>query len=162
MTRVCPQEQDVLDLVAIGQWPSRADASLQAHAATCDICRDLAAVAGAIAESRDAVAPAAHVPDASVVWYRAQVLARIDAARRASRPMLIAQLAALGCVVAVVLVWSGAGGQWFTAWWQWLAGLMPERSVASDMAPSWTPSTIPGFRWMIVAAVALTAVVPVG
>src|SRR6188768_22628 len=97
MTRICPHEQDVLDLVAIGQWPARADASLVAHAEACETCRDLASVAGAIVESRDAL-PATHVPDASVVWYRAQVRARLDAARRAGRPMLFAQMAAVAGV----------------------------------------------------------------
>jgi len=161
MTPFCPHEQDVLDLVAIGQWPARADATLVAHAAACETCRDLASVAGAIIESRDTL-PTAHVPDASVVWYRAQVRARLDAASRAGRPMLFAQIAAVAGIAAIVLVWSGAGSQWLAAWWQWLAGLVPERSADTTSAWAWTPTALPGLRWLLVAAILLGAIVPLG
>jgi hypothetical protein len=103
----CACERDVLDLVAIGQWPSRADEALRAHVASCATCAEVAAVAAAVrewADDSDAAEPV-KVPDASVVWYRAQVRAREDATRRASRPVLVAQLVALvAVVIAAVLI----------------------------------------------------------
>lgn len=104
----CAHERDVLDLVAIGQWPARADEALRAHVAACGTCAEVAAVAAAVrdwADEADAVVPAI-VPDASVVWYRAQVRAREEATRRASRPVLVAQLVALVAVV-MAAVWIG-------------------------------------------------------
>ena len=104
----CAHERDVLDLVAIGQWPARADEALRAHVAACGTCAEVAAVAAAVrdwADGADAVVPAI-VPDASVVWYRAQVRAREEATRRASRPVLVAQLVALVAVV-MAAVWIG-------------------------------------------------------
>jgi hypothetical protein len=104
----CACERDVLDLVAIGQWPSRADEALRAHVAACTTCAEVAAVAAAVREWADDsdTAEPVKVPDASVVWYRAQVRAREEATRRASRPVLVAQLVALVAVV-VAAVWIG-------------------------------------------------------
>jgi hypothetical protein len=144
----CVHERDVLDLVAIGQWPSRADETLRAHVATCATCAEVAAVAAAVrewADETDASEPV-KVPDASVVWYRAQVRAREEATRRASRPVLVAQLVAL---VAVVLaaVWIGPELS--------LSVSMPEMPVMPDLS-GWWP-TLPSqeqFGWLGWAAVA--------
>ena len=38
----CRFEEDVLMYVGTGRWPDRAPAEVTAHAATCEICRDLA------------------------------------------------------------------------------------------------------------------------
>ena len=74
--------------------------------ASCDVCRDLATVASAMSDLHEATAADVKVPDASVVWYRAQVRARQELARRAARPVAAAQAAA-----ALV----GLGGA-FTGW----------------------------------------------
>ena len=44
----CPCERDVLDLVAIGQWPSRADEALRAHVAACATCAEVASIAAVV------------------------------------------------------------------------------------------------------------------
>jgi hypothetical protein len=131
----CVHENEVLELVSMDQWPARADATLLAHAATCAVCRDMVAAAGAIAELRDEVASPAHVPDASVVWYRAQVRARAEAAQRATRPMFVAQAVAVTCLLGLGLAWFRSGAAGLAGWWQWLTGLMPS-------APSWSPSDV--------------------
>jgi len=140
----CACERDVLDLVAIGQWPSRADETLRAHVAACATCAEVAAVAAAVREWADETdnPQPVKVPDASVVWYRAQVRARQEATRRASRPVLVAQLVALVAVV-IAAVWIG-----------------PELSLSVSMPDlsGWWPS-LPGSEqfswlgWAVVAAV---------
>jgi len=138
----CPCERDVLDLVAIGQWPSRADETLRAHVAACATCAEVAVVAAAVREWADEAdnPQPVKVPDASVVWYRAQVRARQEATRRASRPVLVAQLVALVAVV-IAAVWIG-----------------PELSLSVSMPDlsGWWPS-LPGseqFGWIGWAALA--------
>ena len=43
MSRIeCSRELEILDAVASGRWPNRADAELRAHASTCSICADVA------------------------------------------------------------------------------------------------------------------------
>ncbi len=103
----CDREGDVLDLVAIGQWPALADADLAAHVAACPNCSELALVASAIVDVRDTGAAHKRLPDAGVVWLRAQMRAREDAARRAARPLWIAQLTGVAVIAAVLVIWFG-------------------------------------------------------
>jgi len=132
----CPHEADILDLVAIDQWPARADAALRAHAESCEVCGDLAAAASAIVQLREET-PAAdvRVPDASVVWYRAQMRARAENMQRASRPILVVQYAALACALVIALAFSGPVIGWAGAWWQWLVGTVPSFADLTIQAP---------------------------
>jgi len=110
----CPREHDVLDAVASGRWPD-GDAGLQAHVAQCAICRDLGEVASALAlehvttwqeTGRDTL------PPGHVVWWRAQMRARGEAARLAARPITMVQTlgtaSAVGVVAAVAAKFDGS------------------------------------------------------
>ena len=44
----CAFESEVVMAVVQSRWPDRADAELREHVKTCEICADVAAVAGAI------------------------------------------------------------------------------------------------------------------
>ena len=104
----CEREQDVMDAVAAGRWPVRPDARLDAelreHIACCPVCGDLAAVLAAVAVERDSAWVESAVPPASVVWWRAQIRAREEASRRAARPIVIVQGAAVSLLIAAALV----------------------------------------------------------
>ena len=154
----CPRETEVVDLVAIGQWPARADAALAEHVAGCEICSDVAVVATALTDLGESSMPAVRVPDAGAVWYRAQVAAREELARRATRPMLAAEIAAaLAAVVVIALTWQ-MGGDVVRQWWSGLAGLSIELPVAqtagwfSEMGSTW--------RWVAIGFVAWIALIP--
>jgi hypothetical protein len=115
----CPREADVLDAVAAGRWPegrAGADVELAAHVAACAVCRDLAVVAAALAEEHEAAWTDAAPPPSDVVWWRAQLRARTEAAHAAARPMAVVQgIGAVMALVAVVLVLVGYGGALLTA-----------------------------------------------
>ncbi len=151
----CVHERDVLDLVAVGQWPARADHVLRTHVADCAACAEVAAVAAAVRDW-DEAGPAVQVPDASVVWYRAQARAREEALRKAGRPVLVAQVAAVVAIVAAVAV-VGPGWAWMTAWWpDWS---LPVPSLSVDLSAWWpelpTRESIESwgvFGWAILAA----------
>ena len=152
----CPHESDVLDLIAIGQWPARADAALVEHVAGCEICSDVAVVAAAFADLGESSLSAVRVPDASAVWYRAQVAAREELARRATRPMLAAEVAAmLGAVIVMFFVWH-AGGDAIRQWWSGLAGLSIPLPSA-EMAARFTGTT---WRWIAIGFAAWIALIP--
>ncbi len=105
----CPFESDVLDAVASRRWPARAGGALHAHVASCASCADLATVAGALLYEEDAAYAEAHVPPAPAVWHRAQLRAREEAARAATRPIGFVQGLAFACGVAAVIgaaVWG--------------------------------------------------------
>ena len=171
----CPREDDVLDLVAIGQWPARADAALAAHVAGCAICRDLAVAASAISEMRETL-PDVRVPDASVVWYRSERRARAEATRRATRPMFAAQIAAALVALAVVAGWWSG---WFglpglgsgvtaglAATWAWTletarGASEAARGASGSLAAMSLDSASPTLRWVLAGIATLAALIPV-
>lgn len=104
----CPREQEVVDTLATGQWPERADADLRRHVAGCPVCDDLVAVLDPLAAAWSETRADVHVPAPGTVWWRAQMRARQEAARAATRPVIVAQavggLAALiACVLGMVV-----------------------------------------------------------
>jgi hypothetical protein len=132
----------------MGQWPARADAALQAHVNECDVCGDLAAAAAAILELRDEPVQPVSVPDSSVVWYRAQIHARIDAAAHAARPLRMAQAAGAVCFLAVALAWWNAGTSFFGFLWARFSGLSfawPRVDALPDVASA-------GATWLSIGA----------
>lgn len=160
----CACEREVLDLVAIGQWPSRADDTLRAHVAACETCAEVASIASVVrdwANEADARQPV-KVPDASVVWFRAQVRAREDAARRASRPLLVAQLFAVA-TVALAVFWIGPSLSWplsmpdVAAWWAALPSL-PSFPTISALSTEHL-SRFSWLGWAALAALGAWAVV---
>ena len=100
MTIQCPFEQELLDAVASKRWPSRADRSLALHVAGCSNCRDTAEIAQAFFDERHDPRTEPALPSASGIWWRAQIRAREESARLASRPIAIVQAIATVCVAA--------------------------------------------------------------
>lgn len=150
--RTCPHEADVLDLVAIGQWPQRADARLRAHVGGCDVCAEVASIATAVREWSEA-APVARMPEASVVWHRAQVKARAEAARAAARPVWVAQAVALiGLVVA--LVWMGPSASWYSGAWSTMTQAMPSVPSVPSVPTVHSDSVMTGWGTTVFLAVA--------
>lgn len=152
----CPREAEVLDLVAIGQWPARADEALRAHVATCAVCADLAAVAVAMSTLNDSALASARVPDAAVVWYRAQRRARADLARRAGRPMLVAQIVAAGVLFGAGLFAWPASSAWLAAWWTGMADSAAPLDLTFRInwtaTSNWIAAGVAGSVMLIVAA----------
>ena len=160
MTPSCPREAEVLDLVWTNQWPARAERSLVDHVTTCDVCRDLTTVASAIGDLNDATVAELKVPDASVVWYRAEVRARQELTRRATRPVAAAQTAAAVVGIGGVLTAWRLGGASFVEWWQGVSppqfpqvGVWPAQGTQTS-APVWPRLLAAAAAWarMVTAA----------
>lgn len=106
----CPFETDVLDALASHRWPARAGESLRAHVAQCSSCADLAEVAGALLNDEDAAMTAARVPTPASVWHRAQLRAREEDVRAATRPIGFVQGLGFSSAIAIAIaaaVWGG-------------------------------------------------------
>ena len=158
LTPSCPREAEVLDLVWTNQWPARADQALVEHVAQCAICRDLALVASAVGDLDEPTRLDMKVPDASVVWYRAQVRARQELARRATRPVAAAQVAA-GVLGAggLFTAWR-LGGPAFVEWWQSLSTpTLPQVSIWSEIV---TFTSTPTFAWILAGAAGWALMIP--
>ena len=109
----CPFEADTLAASIQGRWPDRVDAELRDHIHNCEICADVAAVAGALDTARDEIRTQIVVPDAGRVWWVSQMRARREAARTAARPITAAQVVTFACVVALLGACFGATSTWF-------------------------------------------------
>jgi len=102
----CAREADALEAVAFGRWPDHA-AELRAHVAACAVCAELVDVAQALHDDRDSACREAMVPTAGIVWWRATIRARADAARTASRPITVAQGVAGACAAGLTCGFAG-------------------------------------------------------
>jgi hypothetical protein len=109
----CEFEAEVLAAVIQSRWPERTDPVLRAHVATCPLCSDVTAVAGALEESGEAIRESAIVPDSGRVWWLAQMRVRREAARAAGRPITVAQVLAFACAVGLLGACFGATSTWF-------------------------------------------------
>ena len=156
----CACEQAVIEAVGAGGWPDRADAELRAHVAACAVCREVADVACLLQEERDEAWREAQVPSSGLVWWRAEMRARAEAARVASRPMTVVQGLALGTVavalVAGIGVWSGWAGQWMG----WLQSLGPT-TVEWRVAAGSNLATIAQHGVLIAIVAGVLALVPI-
>ena len=124
MKRVdCAHEADVLAAVSMNRWPERVDRELREHVAACAICTDVVTVAAAFEAESEAVRALSRVPDSGIVWWRAQMRARQDAARVAVRPITIAQAVAFAGAVGVAGALFGATASWFQHGVRWMARL---------------------------------------
>jgi predicted anti-sigma-YlaC factor YlaD len=114
----CPREAETIR-AAWAEGDARA--LPQAHLAECPGCREIAELAQAFRDDREAACSAAHPPSAGLVWWRAERRAREEAARKAARPISVVHGIALGCATAALVAILGlalSGGQaGLSGWW---------------------------------------------
>ena len=128
----CPREHDIVEAVGFGRWGR--DVELSAHADRCAICRDLVDVAHALHDDRTALMREAQPPTAGVVWWRATIRARAEAAHTAMQPITVVQAIAAACV-------AGATAALATLVWRWMepadrvGDLLLRLAVDSGAAP---------------------------
>jgi hypothetical protein len=73
----------------------------------CPRCGPLVAVAKMIREEFERTTRQARVPTPEIVWWRAQMRAREDAARAAARPILFTQALAIAAVIGLLISVAG-------------------------------------------------------
>jgi hypothetical protein len=72
-------------------------------------------------EWADAWDEAAEVPDANVVWLRAQLRARAEAASLAARPIAVVQALGVACAIGAAAGVIGTMAWWLRSWMAWLS-----------------------------------------
>ena len=152
----CPREQDVLDALAAGRWPARCEDELRAHVAECGVCADVIEVVKPMREAHDELWPTIQIPPAGTVWWRAQLRARQEAARNASRPITVAQvLAGVAAVVALVGVFYAAA-PWLSDF-NFTAPVLPSLELGSLELP--TLAELGLWGWVAIIAFLTWAVI---
>jgi hypothetical protein len=99
----CPRELEVLDAIASSRWPNRLNEDLERHVEGCVFCKELGLVAEALRVDFSSAIEQARVPTAGLVWWRAEIRARQDSLRTASRPITLAHYIGVGCASIVAL-----------------------------------------------------------
>ena len=102
--RVCDKERAVRDMVRAGQD----DPALRDHLARCESCRQDAEVAAWMIAFAELPVEPVRLPDPGMLWWKAQLLQRWDAQRRAAEPIDKGQQAQVGigaAACAVLLYW---------------------------------------------------------
>ena len=93
----CTREADVVRSAATGSW----DPDLQNHIAECASCAEVFELASVLHADDEHMQRDAKVPAPGLMWWRATIRARAEAARTAEKPITIVQGIAGSCVVAV-------------------------------------------------------------
>ena len=120
------------------------------------MCADVALVAEYLAPQGELARAEAALPNPGVIWWRAHVLARREAAERATQPIAIAQRVACASgiaalLVAVVLQWSKLH--------DWLLRSVERSRFGDVMAGLWTGPSNTVFVMGLGACLALAAFV---
>ena len=158
----CSREQELIDVVESQRWPDRTAPDLRSHVAECSICADIVDVVSALHADRDAVMENVQVPAASVVWWRAEVRARQEAARVAARPITLVLAFAAASTVGVGLALLGLVTPVVGEWLNWLGVTLLGlgRSGGFDLGSLSTLGFSPGLPALIVIGISI-ALAPV-
>jgi hypothetical protein len=125
----CEFEPEVLAAVLQGRWPLRVDPQLRTHATACAVCRDVAAIAGAIEDTREEMLAHAVIPGSGRVWWIATLRARREAAAAANRPILVIQSVAFICALCLLGWYLRAAANWLSPVFERVASGLMEHSV---------------------------------
>ena len=125
MLRACAREQELAEAVRSGHWPLGCEPELRAHVEGCRRCSEMAMLAAAFRQARAqgmgaADLPRAGLPNAGLLWWRAQLRRRNAAMARVNRPLAGAQalaLLAMMVALAALAVWLGQQGVGWLGWW---------------------------------------------
>jgi hypothetical protein len=105
----CEKEQAVTEMLQSGRWPEACDSALRSHVVNCVVCSEVVLAAQFLREEHAALLAEMKLPDAGLVWWKAQLRARREAAELATRPIALAERFAVACGVAALLafiVWK--------------------------------------------------------
>jgi hypothetical protein len=145
MTFECLREEEVVRAVLAGAW-AHADEELKNHAAHCDICADVVAIAAVMREDALGARTAVHVPAAGQVWWRSAVRARLERSHAATQPITwlhgISAAIAIGVLLALAsfLLPSITGS--FPELKELVLSMMPNGAVATAMFGALRQSSI--------------------
>jgi hypothetical protein len=102
---------------------------------------------------------AAAVPDANVVWLRAQLRARAQAAQLAARPIAVVQALGVACAIGAAAGVIGTIAWWLRSWAAWLssaATVIASADSSLEMATLASRGILLALAvWLVIAPVAV-------
>ena len=154
----CAFEAEILSAVLQSSWPERVSAELRTHIQACAVCSDVVATAHAMNSARKEAHSRAVLPDSGVVWWRAQLRARREAAEAAGRPITAAQIIALACVAGFLGACFGATSNWFQSILNGIASTMSRLKLNALLPSTW--AFVAGHEALLLLLVAALFLLP--
>jgi hypothetical protein len=153
----CLREDDVLTALQSPRWREDSEPSLRAHIDGCASCRQLVDLAEALLDDHHALVAEAQVPSSAIVWWRAQMRSRREAAQAVTHPITFVQGLILACAAGVTVAAAGVYVPTFRRSFQWLSAVtesLPSVSLSLPPQAMTHPIVI-----AVTAAVVLCAIV---
>jgi hypothetical protein len=150
--RGCVREGEVLDALQAGRWPQATDTSLRDHVTGCASCTELLAVAAPLLDEHHALVQAAQTPSSAIVWWRAQMRSRREAAEKAAQPISFVQGITFACIAGLLATALGIFVPTFRRSLAWIA----------DAAGFWSGLSLPIPPDALASPVMLAAAAAVG
>lgn len=163
MTRTdCINEPLVVEVVMSGGWPRHADPALVAHAASCEVCGEVAMIATLIHDDHERSRHEAHVPAAGQVWWRSAIRARLESTQSAVRPITWLHAVTGAIAIGVLLAMFTVAAPWLSPLaeraWAVTVGFFPNAEVAAALASGLRLSAMLGLLGAAVLVLAPLAV----
>ena len=164
----CAHEREVLDLVLSDRWPDRCDPDMVSHAAECAVCADVVAIALAMRDDESRVeagivaATPQHpsvVPDATLVWWRAQLRAQEDAGRRAARPIAMVQGIGIGIGLVAAVSFARVSWPWIRGYFSGASASLADLATRSAASSGATIAAAP--IWLTVGVITALIAAPI-
>ena len=153
--RTCLRESEMSDALRSGRWPLACGSALRAHVEQCEVCRATALIAEFLKQDRSAAMEAMPRATPGLLWWRAQIVQRQAAIRRASQPVryavALALASSLAVVIAIVLRLRSQLADWISS-----IAVLPT-STPPDSAWSqfaiWTPLVLISIAFAVIASI---------
>lgn len=120
--RDCVHEDEVLSALKASRWPAACDPALRAHVGSCTSCAQLVDLAEALLDDHHALLSEAQVPSSAIVWWRAQMRSRREAAHVATQPITFVQGLIWACAAGLTIAAAGFFIPTFRGALKWLVG----------------------------------------
>jgi hypothetical protein len=141
--RYCDKEEEVAAAVAA----AACDAAILDHARNCEVCSEVLLVARLLGAAGQLSAQELNgVPNATLVWRKAQAMARKQALRRATLPIRAARIAACVFGAIVVPLWIARSG------WLWTYGPHVWLGHASSAYQPWSAGSSASLLMLTITA----------
>lgn len=146
----CAREPEVIEAVTTGCWPE--DGALRSHVTACRTCSDVVTLLQRLASERDRLIEQAHLPAAGLVWWRAQIRARQEAARTVTQPIAFAQGLAVAVGLGIAFAVAGLASPWVRERAEWVMDYV--RAIETSAQVTGLTSVFQGSTMWIIAAIA--------
>ena len=153
----CTREGELLEALEGSRWPQACDASLVEHVDGCRSCTDLLAVVALLLDDQRLLIQEAVLPSSAIVWWRAQMRSRREAAERAAQPISFVQGIALACAAGLLATALGVFVPTFRkslAWMLETARSWPGLQLTVPADPLASPIVL-----AVIAAIGLSALI---